>query len=418
MVVSSPAALRVALLVSNSFERGSYWRAFYLARELAARGHYATLMFTHPHARQQFHVAYAVQNRLALVGAPDLLKGSLRSGWDVFAALARAHWLRAARFDLIHAFECRPSVILPALLARRRTAAPLIIDWCDWFGAGGSVEERPSKLQRSLLRPVETFFEERFRPLADATTVINEVLARKAMALGVEAVTITRFYNGCDTTDWPGDSRAEARQRLDLPQMTPLIAYSGSIFQRDAVLLAQAFDMVQAALPQARLLVLGYCNVALEDMVAQPSAVLRTGPLDTLTLRRYLRAADLGWAPLSDSGANRGRFPLKISTYMEAGLPFVTTAVGDLGDFVQRYPAGIATPPYAEAVAAATRALLNDSARSASLGTHGRWLAENELSWTTVSGTVERLYRRVLAADRREEQSVSGSEKSDTITRK
>jgi glycosyltransferase involved in cell wall biosynthesis len=397
MTAFSPAALRVALLVANSFERGSYWRAFYLARELAARGHHATLIFTDPQSRRRFRVRYANRGRLALVGAPDMLGGSLRSGWDPFAALARSAFLQAARFDLIHAFECRPSVILPALVASRHRDAPLVIDWCDWFGAGGSVEERPRSVQRSLLRPVETFFEERFRTTADATTVINEVLAAKAIALGVDPPTITRFYNGCDSADWPTDSRTAARQQLALPLDAPLIAYSGSIFQRDAVLLAQAFDRVRAALPTTRLLVLGYTNVAIETFVTDPSAVLRTGPLDTHTLRRYLRAADLGWAPLSDTGANRGRFPLKLSTYMEAGLPFVTTAIGDLADFVQRYPAGVATAPQAEAIAATTLDLLQDAARAAALGAHGRWLAETELSWAQVSLHIEGLYRQVLA---------------------
>ncbi|NJM05089.1 glycosyltransferase, partial [Candidatus Gracilibacteria bacterium] len=162
--------------------RGSYWRAFYLARALAERGHYATVLFTHSESRWRFHVQ--LLGRLALVGAPDLLAGGLRSGWDPYAAFARSAWLQAMRVDVIHAFECRPSVIVPALLTRQRTDVPLVIDWCDWFGAGGSVEERPSRLQRLLLRPVETLFEERFRTAADATTVINDVLARKAIALG------------------------------------------------------------------------------------------------------------------------------------------------------------------------------------------------------------------------------------------
>ncbi|NJM05090.1 glycosyltransferase family 4 protein [Candidatus Gracilibacteria bacterium] len=212
----------------------------------------------------------------------------------------------------------------------------------------------------------------------------------------MDPATITRFYNGCDTTDWPADSRFEARQRLGLPLDTPLIAYSGSIFQRDALLLAQAFDQVRAAYPTVRLLVLGYCNVAIETLVAEPSAVVRTGPLDTVTLRRYLRAADLGWAPLHDSGANRGRFPLKLSTYMEAGLPFVTTAVGDLGDFLRRYPAGLAADPNAAAVAATTISLLSNPEQALWLGTMGRAFAEAELSWTQVSVEVERVYRQLL----------------------
>lgn len=389
--------MQIAFLVFNQPGKGTYWRAYYLGRELGRRGHTVTLLTTAPRERQRFRVTYEEQGRLALVNAPDLLPGSLRSGWDVWASLARTLWLESAHFDLVHAFECRPSVILPALAARARTGAPLVIDWCDWFGRGGSVEERQSRVQKALLRPVETFFEEHFRTYADATTVINSVLERRAIDLGVDPATITRLPDGCDTEGWTLEDRHAARVALNLPTNAPLLGYVGAIFPRDAQLMAQAFDHVHEQLPQARLLVLGYCNVAIEQLVRCPEAVIRTGPLDTPTLRRYLRACTLGWVPMSDSGANRGRWPLKINTYMEAGLPFVTTSVGDLGDFVRRYPAGIAAAPHPEQIAACAVELLRDPARARAMGAHGRQLAEDELSWARVTDVAEGVYRRLLA---------------------
>jgi len=384
--------VRVAMLVFNLPERGTYWRAYYIARELCRRGHRVTLVATAPHARRHFRVTYEVGGRLALVEAPDLLWGSLRSGWDLWASLLRTTWLRSVEFDLVHAFECRPSVIFPALATCAYRSTPLVIDWSDWFGRGGSVEERTNPLQRALLRPVETFFETYFRPFADATTVINQVLRQRALDLGVSAVTITLVPNGCDTTGWQLEKCQAARIALNLPLEIPLIGYVGAIFKRDALLLAHAFDALHTQRPDARLLIMGYCNVAVEQLVRDPGAVIRTGPLDTATLRRYLRACTLGWLPLSDSGANRGRWPLKMNTYMEAGLPFVTTDIGDLGIFVQRYPAGVATAPDPRDLAAQTRALLDDADQLVLLGETGRQLAEHELSWMRVADLVERVY--------------------------
>lgn len=384
------------MLVFNQPGRGTYWRAFYLARELCSRGHSVTLLATAPHERRRFRVSYQIQGRLALVEAPDLLPGSMRSGWDLWAALARSAWLASSRFDLLHAFECRPSVIIPALAARTRSGAPLVIDWCDWFGRGGSVEERPSRLQRALLRPPETFFETRFRTCADATTVINPFLGRWAAALGVPPASITLVPNGCDTADWQIESPAAARTALGLPAAAPLIGYVGAIFARDAELLARAFDHLVSQRPDARLLVLGYCNIAVEQLVRRPDAVLRSGPLDTPTLRRYLRACSVGWLPLCDIGANRGRWPLKLNSYMEAGLPFVTTAVGDLAAFVGRYPAGVVAAAEPIALAEQTLALLDDPARAAELGATGRWLAEGELNWARVAELVAGVYQKSL----------------------
>jgi glycosyltransferase involved in cell wall biosynthesis len=391
--------VRVAMLVFNLPERGTYWRAYYIARDLCRRGHRVTLVATAPHARRRFRVTYEVGGRLALVEAPDFLPGSLRSGWDLWASLLRTTWLRSVEFDLVHAFECRPSVIFPALATCAYRSTPLVIDWSDWFGQGGSVEERTNPLQRALLRPVETFFETYFRPFADATTVINQVLRQRALDLGVPAVTITLVPNGCDTTGWQFEKCQAARTALNLPLEIPLIGYVGAIFKRDALLMARAFDALHARRPDARLLIMGYCNVAVEQLVHCPDAVIRTGPLDTATLRRYLRACTLGWLPLSDSGANRGRWPLKMNTYMEAGLPFITTEIGDLGAFVQHYPAGVAVSPIPAAVAEQTITLLDDPDRLARLGMTGRHLAETELSWARIADTVEKVYRKVLGIE-------------------
>lgn len=382
---------RVTMLVFNLPERGTYFRAYHLARQLARRGHRCTLIYTAPHERRRFAVRAEEGGRLALVAAPDALRGSLRSGWDPWAALARTLLLRASRPDVVHAFECRPSVIVPALAAAQ--SAPLVIDWCDWFGAGGSVEERPPGVARAALRPVETLFEERFRTRADATTVINNILRHKAERLGVLPESITLIPNGCDVGSAGAlEPRAAARAALGLPADAPIVGYAGAIFARDARLMAAAFDRVHAARPDARLLVLGYTNVAIEGLVLAPDAVLRTGPLAADALQRGLRASDLGWAPLSDTGANRGRWPLKLSTYMELGLPMVTTAVGDLGPFFARHPVGLAAAPTPAAIAEATLALLADPGRRDAMGAAGRALAEGELSWARVADRVEALY--------------------------
>jgi perosamine synthetase len=160
--------MRVALLVFNPIGKGTYWQAFHLARCLVAGGHQITLVAMASVRGARFSVCS--EQGVTIVAAPDLLWGALRSGWDPYSALVRALWLLPHRYDIVHAFECRPTVLLPALLAGRPPAR-LIMDWCDWFGAGGSVEERPNPLIRTVLRPVETVFAERFRTLGAEMTM-------------------------------------------------------------------------------------------------------------------------------------------------------------------------------------------------------------------------------------------------------
>ena len=205
--------MRVLLIVFNQVGKGTYWRAFHLGRFLAQRGHEVTLLATSPQAR--FRLNKRDVEAISLVETPDLLSGSLRSGWDLWNAVRRIAWLRKQSFDLIHAFETRPVVLLPALVARRRDAR-LIFDWCDWFGRGGSVEERANPWVRTVLRPVESFFEERFRTQADGTTVINSFLRQKAIDHGVPEARILVLPNGAELEGIrPGDRNA-ARQRLGM----------------------------------------------------------------------------------------------------------------------------------------------------------------------------------------------------------
>lgn len=386
--------MRILLIVFNLVGQGTYWRAYHLGRELAARGHAVTLLATARAARLRFRER--VEAGVHVVEAPDLTSGALRSGWDPWAALRRIGWLTGRTFDIVHAFEARPVVLAPALAAQRR-GARLMMDWCDWFGRGGSVEERPNPLMRAVLRPVETFFEERFRTRAAGTTVINTFLGARAAALGVSAETITLIRNGSDTSI-PVLDRAAARAQVGLAGPAPLIGFVGGTYARDAALMAAALNHVHRARPEARLLLVGYFNRPIEAALDQPERVVRTGPLATGQLYPFLAACDVCWLPLSDTGANRGRWPLKLNDYMTVARPVVATGVGDLAEVVPQFQLGVAAPPEPGAFAAATLALLADPAEQARLGQAARRAAEGEFSWRRQADYLEAAYRRIGGA--------------------
>lgn len=384
------------MLLFGPAGKGAYWRALYLARSLARRGHTLTVLATSPARHLRLETRTDSQTSVTLVEAPDMLWGPLRSGWDPWNVISRIRWARGQEFDLVHAFESRPASIFPALYWQRRRGVRLVLDWCDWFGRGGSVEERPNWLVRTTLRPVETFFEEKFRTLADGTTVINSLLHHRAIELGVAPRTILRLPNGCNVDELHPIPRAEARRALNWPEDALIIGYIGAIFQRDAVLMAQAFDQIHQAEPKARLLLIGYCNAAVEELVAAPDSVCRTGRIPYEEVNRYLAACDVCWLPMRDSGANRGRYPLKINDYMATGRPVVATAVGDVAELIHRGEFGLLVPDRSDALADKVLALLRDPARCEIMGQRARQMAEAELAWYQIGVRLERFYRQVL----------------------
>lgn len=391
--------MRILMLLYNQVGKGTYWRALHLARNLANRGHDLTVLATSRDRRLRFGSRTDTQSEASLVEAPDMLWKGLRSGWDPWATLRRILWVDGERFDLIHGFESRPAVILPALYEKRRKGTRLILDWCDWFGRGGSVEERPNPLLRSFLRPAETLFEERFRKYCDGTTVINGELRRRAIELGVKPETILLLPNGSNVDEIRPVPQEEVRQALGWQGEVQVIGYIGAIFHRDAELMAQAFDRIHSSMPSTRLLLIGYCNVAVEELVNTPGAVWRTGRVEYHEINRYLGACDVCWLPMRDSGANRGRSPLKVKDYMAAGRPVVTTSVGEVAELVRRSGFGLVAPDEPAALAEQTLVMLRDPEQGQEMGRRARQAAEDNFRWERMAERLETFYERILEVE-------------------
>lgn len=387
--------MRILMLLYNTTGRGTYWRGLHLARGLARHGHEAVVVATSRSERLRLKTRLDSPG-VTIVETPDLLPGPLRTGWDIGNSLARIGWLRGQQFDLVHVFEARPTALFPALYVSRRPKMKLVMDWCDWFGRGGSVEERPNMLVRTLLRPVETFFEERFRTMADGTTVISSTLRERAIGLGVDPTSIHALPNGSNLDEIRPLPLAEARKQLGWPVDLPVVGYIGALFERDARLMAAAFDRIREQEPSARLLLAGYCNIAVEELLQQPGAVLRSGRISGDQVGLYLSACNVCWLPLTDSGANRGRFPMKLNDYMSAARPVVATRVGDMPLVVERGRFGIITPDEPEELASAVLDLLHNQERAAEMGRRGRRLAETEFTWEGIAADLILFYERVL----------------------
>lgn len=384
--------MRILMVLFNQVYQGTYWRAYGLARELAARGHKVTMLITSK--KNRVRIVKRIEEGIELVETPDLFSGSLRSGWDGWNIIRRIMWLRGRQFDIIHAFESRPTVIFPALFVKRKNI-PMVMDWADWFGKGGSVEERSNPVIRFVLRPVETFFENHFRPYAQGTTVICSALYQKALALGVPADTILYLKNGADLINREPTPIAVARAALALPLNIPIIGYVGSIFPKDGQFMVEAFENVLKHYPETRLLVAGYCPFNIRSAASRPENVIQTGFLDNQKLNLYLSASDLFWLPLRNSNANRGRFPYKLTDYLAIGRPVVATAVGDLPNIFNNQSIGLLSEDSPESLAAQTVHLLENPEQMKEFGLNARRLAETRFSWREITQELEAFYFRL-----------------------
>ncbi len=322
-----------------------------------------------------------------------------RYGYDFVEAARRTAWVRRQQpWDIVHAFDSRPTVIYPALTAQKQ-GAQLILDWSDWFGRGGAVEERKNPLLRAVLRPLETFYEEHYRLRADGATVITSALRKRLEGMGYPKGRILSLRNGVYPERFHIASPEEARAALGLLPVldaldTPIIGYLGNLFPRDARLLLEAFIRVQKVLPNAHLAIIG------DPKTRLPFArgLIQAGFVASDALGTWLSACDVLALPLNDTVANQGRWPSKLGDYFAAGRPVVACDVGDVGAVLRETEAGVATRPTAEALAEGLATLLRDAALRREMGAAARRAAETVFHWEHIGGQLVEFYEYILHA--------------------
>ncbi len=374
---------------------GTFQRAFFLARGMAARGHAVTLVTTSRTARLRMRAER--RDGIELLEAPDLLWSGARQGWGPVNALRRIVALRGRAWDLVHAFDCRPAVLAPALVSGQGAGARLVMDWADWWGHGGRIADRSGWLVRTFFGPVETWFEEAFRGRAAATTVASGALRARAAGLGLDPEWILHVPNGCDPA-LPCMERAEARARLGVAADGALLAYLGRSTAGEMALLTDGLRVVRRRHPDARLVLIGEPRVSVPADLERSGAVLRTGYVSAEALALWLGAADLGAIAMPDSLGNRGRWPGKLNDYLSAGRPVAVTRVGDAASLVEARGLGWVADADAESFGGAVAQALDDACGRVEAGRRARLLAEGELSWGSVVDRVERFYRRIPTA--------------------
>src|SRR5689334_22754960 len=157
------------MLVHNTFARGTFDRAHSLGRNLVTKGHKVTL-FAGASRRGQARrsVVHGVEVIEAFDPLPERARESGLSPFDLFNRICR---LRRNGCDLVHCFDHRPTVCLPATLLAWRDGTPCIFDWADLWGFEGIAGER-GRPARVLLGTPDHFIEDKVRHRADALTVI------------------------------------------------------------------------------------------------------------------------------------------------------------------------------------------------------------------------------------------------------
>jgi alpha-maltose-1-phosphate synthase len=175
------------------------------------------------------------------------------------------------------------------------------------------------------------------------------------------------------------------RRTAEQRRAAPTILFIGREFERKGGdVLLDAFRIVRASLPNARLLIVGPRDrVPLPDGAEWLGFLDRTAPDDWRRLREAFAMATVFTLP-----ARHEPFGLVVLEAMYAGLPVVATRIGALQEMVDQGKTGYLVPPGdAAALSDALYSALTE-ASAKEMGLAGRERARLQYSWASVTRAI------------------------------
>ena len=389
--------MRVLMLVHHvAAAGGSFERSFALARYLVRRGHAVTLCASPSRAGTRPRVREAQGVRLMETAdvAPFRLRNMGLSPLDILGRMALA---AREKFDIVHGFDQRPSVSLPALTQRRRFATCYVSDWADLWGGEGIAAER-SWPARVTLGAFDGAWERRICRTADGLTPICTYLAARAQAMGVARERLHLLPVGAECTDGPPPGKTASRRALGLSPRRPVVVHIG-LGSYDLALLEHSF-IAMARLNPSALLVTSGRRIARLDRAARrhglEANLYQAGWVTEERLSTLLGAADVMLLPYTRRPVNLGRSPNSAGHALAAGRPIVTNDTGDLGALIHSEGVGLVAEETGVAMAQAMQQLFADLPQAEAMGQRARALAETRLAWSTLAGGLAEFYERCV----------------------
>ncbi len=313
---------------------------------------------------QPEHVDRFPVDRLVTLG-PQLSRVPERWRQPAATAVLTALCLRH-RIRLVHAHHGYELVRLGGVV--RRLGLPLVVS-LHGHDAFGWLEERPDALD-DVLRS------------AAAVIVPSAFLVPRAIELGAIASRVHVIGSGIDTTFFSPAPFVEA----------PEVVFVGRFVEKKGLdVLAEAWPKVLAAVPSARLRVLGYGP--LEHVARAVATTVEIAP-DRTRVRDAIRSARVVVSPSRTALGDVAETLLMVNLEAQAsGRPLVTTDHGGIPEYVSDGKTALVVPEAdVDALAAALVRLLVDDGLARRLAAAGpaRVAAQDAAK---VAGRVAELYR-------------------------
>ena len=367
-------------------------RSFLQARALAEAGHAVTLAcgryrgaetglegpFRSGRRRGAPDGFVVVEFDIPCANAQSLPARSL--GFLRYAA-ATSRLALGAPWDLVVASSTPLTVVLPALLARRRRGTPFLFEIRDpWPELPRALSAQGGGVPGPVLAAMEPLADAACRRAA-AVVALTEGMAETALARGADPHRMRVLPQGADL-DLFGPHVPPWRPESVAPEDV-LAVYAGAHGVANGLgQLLDAAALLRGSSLRLLLVGEGACKPSLVARAAAEGLPVRfLDPMPKPQLAALLAGAQIGLLCLAPVPAfAEMSAPNKLAEGLAAGLPMVSNVPGRAARLLAQGEAGLTVPPGdAAALAAGLRTLAGDPARRAGMARAARQLAERRL---------------------------------------
>lgn len=151
--------------------------------------------------------------------------------------------------------------------------------------------------------------------------------------------------NGVDLRLFRPMGRVKCRDSLGLPRNSRIIAYAGSIQQRQGVdLLVNVFSKLKKEIDNLKLVIAGRFVPGQEDNIDLGQGGIIHLSLNQENVAKLINAADVAIVPNKDDDFTRYCFPYKVIEYMACNTPIVATKLGDVELLLEEFKNSLCAP--------------------------------------------------------------------------
>lgn len=336
---------------------GRYWP---LSKELVRLGHHVTIIALHSNyrslttqdkhlIRSGVHIRYVGQMHVHQVGSRKFYFNPVRLLWVTAVATARLTWTALhTPTDVYHICKPHPMNGLAGLIASRIRRKPFYLD-CDDY------EATSNHFSANWQKTIVSLFEDTLPRIAWGVTTNTQFMVRRLSRLGVSKDAIIYVPNAVDRSRFATISREVVKdlaKELGL-QDRKVILYLGSMSLSSHALdlLLAAFGIVHQHSPEAVLLLVGGGQdyTALQEQAVASGlkdAVRFVGRVPSEQCPLYYALADVSVDPVRNDATDRARSPLKLLESLAAGIPVITSDIGDRRQLLGESPLGLLAVPH------------------------------------------------------------------------